>query len=133
MIEHLLSLMAGGLYFCEVTIKGGPPNSKIFGAEARVNRCLGLLCNYVKIMNGECRITFELTDVLMYSNVQHPKDISNIRYHTCVDSSWPHCTAPSVEEEGTESLTLVDVCCCGVSHSKATREIPQTTISSCFM
>ena len=65
--------MAGGLYFCDVTIKGGHPIQRYL-AEANyfcVNRCLG----YVKIMNGECMITFELTDVLMYSNVQRPKDI----------------------------------------------------------
>ena len=47
--------------------------------------------------------------------------VPSIRYYTCVDSSWPYST-PSVEEDGTETFTGVDVGSCGGTHAHYHRQ-----------
>ena len=44
---------------------------------------------------------FTCTEIIIDPYIEIPGGIPCIRYHTCVDSSWPHCTAPPVEEDGT--------------------------------
>ena len=90
----------------------------------------GCYCGGGQLMDSMIAV-YKILTTFIDCYAQHSEDILCIRYRTCVDSSWHTFTAPSVEEDGTETSSGVDGNCV-ITNITTIRVPPQTTIGSCF-
>ena len=101
------------------------------GVVAELSRTISLSLSY-RTISKQSKQCLQILTTFIDRYVQHSEDILCIRYHTCVDSSWHTFTAPSVEEDGTETSSGVDGNCV-ITNITTIRVPPQTTIGSCFI